>query len=147
MSQTENTLSRQPLAAGKKAYYRQRQKNRIFEQIITAFVVAAEATGITKRDIAYVLNKEPSQITRWLAGPGNLTLDTISDLLLALDEELEVRRSPLSNRPTPNFSHPLVTSHTGGQDPWMQLTISDDLVSESKSDYETKTNSLEFERT
>lgn len=147
MPQTENTSNRVKLAAGKKAYYRQRQKNRIFEQIITAFVDAAESRNITKRDIADLLDKEPSQITRWFAGPGNLTLDTISDLLLALDEELEVRRSPLSNRPTPNFSHPLITSDVRNPNSWMQITKANEIVFEIKSAHGSMTKSLQFEPT
>lgn len=38
---------------------------------------------MSKADLARSLGKEPSQITRWLGSTGNLTLDTLSDLLFA----------------------------------------------------------------
>jgi hypothetical protein len=38
---------------------------------------------MSKADLARSLGKEPSQITRWLGSTGNLTLETLSDLLFA----------------------------------------------------------------
>lgn len=69
-------------------YYRKRLKNRVFGQIVKFFTEFHENTGITKKEMAHKLSKHPSQITRWLSNPGNLTLDTISDLLLAAEAEL-----------------------------------------------------------
>ena len=70
-------------------YFRQRQKNRIYQAIIRYFAQQAEARGLTKSDIAFTLGKNRSQITRWFAGPGNLEIDTISDLLLAMNAEMD----------------------------------------------------------
>jgi DNA-binding phage protein len=85
------------------AYFRQQLRNRVFEAVIAYFADRAAAFGLTKAAIAAKLGKEPSQITRWLAGPGNWTLDTISDLLLAMDAELEPVVMPLNEeyRATP----------------------------------------------
>ena len=44
---------------------------------------------MSRKDIAAKLRKDPAQITRWLSSPTNLTLDTISDLLLACGAECE----------------------------------------------------------
>ncbi|MDR7127080.1 hypothetical protein J2X53_003928 [Pseudorhodobacter sp. 4114] len=43
-----------------------------------------EKCELTKSDLAKMLNKRPEQITRWLGGPGNLTLDTLSELVFAM---------------------------------------------------------------
>lgn len=39
---------------------------------------------LTQAEIARRLGKRPEQINRWLATPGNWTLETVSDLLLAI---------------------------------------------------------------
>ncbi len=70
-------------------YFRQRYRNRIFQSVVAFFAEMAEKHGLTKRDVAIALGKDPAQITRWLSGPGNWTLDTVSDLLLAMNAELD----------------------------------------------------------
>jgi hypothetical protein len=69
-------------------------------------VEEADRCGLTKKAIALRLGKEPSQITRWLSGPGNWTLDTLSDLLLAMDAELDPTIARFSESATPNYVHP-----------------------------------------
>lgn len=91
-------------------YYRQRFKNRVYEKLVSFFAKEAERTGVTKKDIASRLKKDPAQVTRWLASPGNLTLDTISDLLLALDAEVEpITIVRFADRRPANYAHPLVS--------------------------------------
>ena len=89
-------------------YYRQRQKNRVFSEIAAFFAEEAERTGVTKRDLADALRRDPSQITRWLSAPSNLTLDTLSDLLLALGAEMDHSICRFDDRAQPNAAHPLV---------------------------------------
>lgn len=89
-------------------YYRQRQKNRVFGDIAAFFVEEAERRGITKKDIADALRRDPSQITRWLSAPSNLTLDTISDLLLALGAEMDYSICRFEDRAVPNAAHPFI---------------------------------------
>ncbi len=89
-------------------YFRQRLKNRVFDKLLAFFAAEAKRTGVTRKDIADRLGKDPAQITRMLSSPSNLTLDTISDFLLALDAEAEppeiVR---FTDRPRLNSMHPL----------------------------------------
>jgi hypothetical protein len=85
----ENTLSKSPKKERDVFYYRQRLKNRVFAKIMAFFAEEAERTGITKKDIALILNRDPAQITRWLSNPSNMTLDSISDLLLAMEAEID----------------------------------------------------------
>ena len=70
-------------------FFRQRLKNKIFQSILAYFNDLAKEQGLTKKDLATLLNKDPAQITRWFSGPKNWTLDTISDLLLAMDAEIK----------------------------------------------------------
>jgi len=78
-------------------FYRRLRRNRVFSELLAYYAKVAEENGIRKSDIATRLGKEPSQITRWFAEPANLTLDTISDLLLAMNAELEFGIVPASS--------------------------------------------------
>src|SRR5271157_5161494 len=89
-------------------YYRQRSKNRLFEAITAFFAREAERRGITKRDIAECLKRDPALITRWLTSPSNLTSDTISDLLLSLGAEMDYSVAKFADRSRSNEMHPLI---------------------------------------
>jgi hypothetical protein len=68
------------LSVGVLAYFRERQRLRLYEVVVTEFL----RSGITKAELARRMGRKPEQITRWLGAPGNWTLDTVSDLLLAI---------------------------------------------------------------
>ena len=85
-------------------YFRRRQRNRFHEALLKMFMRLREEGHFSKGDLARRSHKDAAQITRILASPTNLTLDTISDVLLAMDCELEPtimtfdeRRSQKSN--------------------------------------------------
>lgn len=88
-------------------YYRQRQKNRVFGLIGQFFVDNAERGLITRSQLACKLGKDPAQITRLLSNPSNVTLDTISDIMLAMDAEMDWQIVPFAQRATPNYRHQL----------------------------------------
>ncbi len=71
-----------------RTYFRQRQRNRMYETVIRAVEVAGDR-GLKRRDIAASTGKSPSQISHWLSGPANWTIDNISDVLFALGAELQ----------------------------------------------------------
>ncbi len=85
----KSTLDRNKIPAKDIFYFRQRLKNKIFQSALAYFADLAKERNLTKKEIAKSLSKDPAQITRWFAGPNNWTLDTISDLLLAMDAELK----------------------------------------------------------
>jgi transcriptional regulator with XRE-family HTH domain len=87
------------------SYYRQRYKNRVYAKLVSWISDEAKRQQLTKKDIAERLNKDPGQISRLLKQSSNLTLDTISDLLLAFDAEAE---PPEITKPAPNYIHPLM---------------------------------------
>ena len=89
-------------------YYRQRAKNRLFEALTSFFAEEAKRRNISKRDIAECLGRDPASITRWLTTPNNLTLDTISDLLLSLGAEVDYTVAKFQDRPIPSEMHPLM---------------------------------------
>lgn len=97
----ENTLGVERLSDKEIYYFRQRNKNRIYQAIVAYFADRAEIVGLTKSEVARKLGKDPAQITRWFSGPGNWTLDTISDLLLAMESELTCEILPMRVRDEP----------------------------------------------
>lgn len=99
----ENTS--EPIAERDLFYYRARQRNRLFDELTRYFAARAEHDGITKRDIARKLKRDPAQITRWLSQPTNLTLDTVSDLLLAMGAEMDCEIRAFDDYAVPNDIH------------------------------------------
>lgn len=67
-------------AIGEHAYAREYFRNLVFQEILIAF----KASGMTRASLARRLGRKPEQITRWFSAPGNLEIDTISDLLMAM---------------------------------------------------------------
>ena len=90
----ENTLK---ISDRQIRFYRRLRKNHVFSELVGFFADAAESTGLRKGHIASALDCEPSQVSRWLAKPTNLTLDTISDLLLAMNAEMDFKVVPANN--------------------------------------------------
>lgn len=66
---------------GTLGYMRARNKHRIYSLVIDEF----RRSGISQADLARRLGKTNQDgICRWLAAPGNWTLNTVSDLLFAI---------------------------------------------------------------
>jgi len=105
----ENTSQTEPLSRRDLYYYRRRFVTRVFTALAKHFATEAENHGATKSMIAKRLNVDPAQITRWLSAPSNLTLESISDILLALDAEAEpLTVVPFRERHTQNYAHPII---------------------------------------
>ena len=69
-------------------HYRGRNRNRVFEAIHKLYIRLADEGKINQKRLAKRLGKNKTQINRWLSEPSNLTLDSISDLLLAMNAEI-----------------------------------------------------------
>ena len=91
----KSTLGKKKIPSKDIFFFRQRFKNKIFQSVLSYFADLAKEKNLAKKDVANLLDKDPSQITRWFSGPNNWTLDTISDLLLAMDAELKHEIVPL----------------------------------------------------
>lgn len=94
------------LPEGKLAYFRERQKNALYDFIVSGFLEKERMGELSRASLARRINKKPEQITRWLNTPGNWTLDTVSDLMLGIfGSELKFSEHQLSNnRATRNFN-------------------------------------------
>lgn len=93
-----------PIPLGKRAYFQQRLRIRIFNFLLEKFI-KAQSEGLNKTLLAKRTGKTPDVINRWLGQPSNLTLDTISDLLLGIaGEELEPASSSPLGRVADNYS-------------------------------------------
>ncbi len=81
----DTPLAGAPIPAGQKAYFQERLKARVYELIIDSFLSQCEGDSLlTQAAVARRLGKRPEQINRWMSGPSNLTLETVSDLVLAI---------------------------------------------------------------
>lgn len=63
---------------------------RLHERVLSLFLVLETQKQISKAEIARRLNKDPALINRWLSGPGNWELRTVSDLSAAMGYRPEI---------------------------------------------------------
>jgi hypothetical protein len=79
-------------------YFRTRNKLRVFDLVQKEF----EKSGLTQKELAARLGKGADQVCRLLGAPGNWTLETVSDLLIAISgSELAYSASPPRARHEP----------------------------------------------
>ena len=110
-SQTQKTPAsspNQPISTREIAYCNRRLQNAVFNEIVKAFVGEVKAGRISRATLAKRIGKEPPQITRWLSGPANLTLNTTSTILLGMNAEMDVKVVFSRDISVPNYAHPLV---------------------------------------
>lgn len=94
------------LSPGTRAYFRERLRNRLYDLIIRELEVY-KAKGFTQASLATRVGKGPDQISRFLSGPGNVTIDTVSDMLLGMSgAELGVTISHLHSNSSRNLRTP-----------------------------------------
>ncbi len=93
------------IPAAKLAYFQERLRGRVFEFILGKFL-EEQKSGLTQAKLARRIGKTADVINRWLGAPSNLTVDTISDLLIGIGaEELDLSSSQVLNRSPVNYSH------------------------------------------
>jgi hypothetical protein len=117
MSITQAALQSEPLDPYQIGYFQSRFQNKVHDLIIQTFI----DEGLTQASVARKLNKRPEVINRLLTAPGNITVDTLTSLLLALGYEPEISARPLRDKlPPTNRIHVLYTETDPlAAQPWM----------------------------
>jgi hypothetical protein len=95
----------EPISVRDKSYQTQKFRQQVFGRIAKAFADRAATFGLTKAKVAILLDKDQAQINRMLAVPANLTLDTVSELALALNLEPKIIFDDLDENPRHNYSN------------------------------------------
>ena len=88
-------------------YFLQRGQNRLFEVVSLAVEEESRKSGLRQKDMAERIGVSSSQISRWLSGPANWTVDTFNDLLYAIGAEMDYKVVKFSDREKENRYHPM----------------------------------------
>src|SRR5438128_12251261 len=78
------SLDGSPVAPRTLAYYSRRLQSEVWDLVVRRFDQLAAENNLTQARLATRLGKDPAVINRLLGAPGNWTLETISDLLVAM---------------------------------------------------------------
>lgn len=94
------------LSIGMLAYFRARLRNRIYDLVMREFLVRETSARLTKADVARRMRSTPDRVSKLFRSPGNWTLKTVSDLLIAMGAEPEIGISLVGGQPPRNISLP-----------------------------------------
>ena len=147
-SQTQKTpasSTNQPISTREITYYNRRLQNAVFNEIVRAFVEEVKAGRLSRATLAKRIGKEPAQITRWLSGPANLTLNTISIILLGMNAEMDAKVVFSRDISVPNYAHPLVDALESIMSPTVLQNIGQVIILGEVSHPETPSSSTETE--
>src|ERR1051325_1620892 len=70
----------------KRIYFQRRLRDRFFDFLREKFE-REEVNGLTQAKLARRIGRSPEAISQWLSSPSNLTLDSISDLMIGISAE------------------------------------------------------------
>lgn len=91
-----------PLSAGTRAYLGARARNAVFN-FIHEKLREAKSQGLTQKDLADRIGKDPGRLSNTLSSPGNWTIDTIAELLFGISKtEFVPKDRPLLGRRSGN---------------------------------------------
>jgi len=82
-------LEWKPIPEETLVYFRERLRRRLHSAILDAFSRRSKEKDLTQKDFAARIHKSRVQINRWLSTSSNLTLDSISDLMVGLGMDFD----------------------------------------------------------
>jgi len=100
------------LSPSQLGYFHGLAQNEAHEVIFRLFLRMSEDEGVTRSFMAKRLDKEPAQITRWLGASGNWTLDTFTNLAIAMGHRPTFGVERLRDMRDSNEHHPLAGRNT-----------------------------------
>jgi hypothetical protein len=110
---------------GTLGYFQARNRHNVYDVVVEEF----ENSGLSQADLARRLGKGPDVVCRLLGGPGNWTLDTVSDLMFAIS----------GAAPVYNKEYPLKRARRNQVGPdWLHEDVVIRLTSEPKVDTTNK---------
>ena len=103
-------LEGKPIPVGKIEYFRARLRSRLHQLVLEEFLRQKDR-GLSQKDLAKRIGKRADQVSRWLGAPGNWTLDTVSDLLIAMGAEPDFKVVALDQKATELRDSNVALSH------------------------------------
>ncbi len=82
-------LEWKPVPQDTLVYFRERLRLRLHSTILDAFTRRAKEKGLKRSDLAKRIHRTRAQIARWLSTESNLTVDSISDLMVGLGMDFD----------------------------------------------------------
>lgn len=82
-------LENKPIPEDTLVYFRERLRDRLHSTILEAFVKRSQQKGLKQKELATRIHRTGAQIARWFSTPSNITLDSISDLMVGLGMDFD----------------------------------------------------------
>jgi hypothetical protein len=89
MSFLSEILEDKPVPEDTLVYFRERLRDRLHSAFLKAFLKRSEEKGLKKKDLAIRIHRTSAQIARWFSTPSNITLDSVSDLMVGLGMDFD----------------------------------------------------------
>jgi plasmid maintenance system antidote protein VapI len=103
------------------ALHAETNRNRVYDTVLSALEQASLEHGTTQSKIASLIGRKPSQVSAWLSGPSNWTLDTVSDLLRAVGASMQYKVVFDKEIIPSNVKHPALV-HAGAANSLIAVT-------------------------
>lgn len=82
-------LDWKPIPRDTLTYFQERLHRSLHSAILDAFKIRFMERGLTQKELARRIHKSPVTVNRWLSTASNLTLDSISDLMVGLGMDFD----------------------------------------------------------